>query len=300
MNERLLVTLDALRDRAETFFDGGPYRRGVYSLWWGLGRHRVGRAASAMAFNLFLAAIPMLAFAGWIIAQVLRQSPEALGSTSLLLEMTPAQVHVLIRRHFERFSGGAVAPFALVGTLWLASGAYHTLMAVFEVMVGAPRRAWWRKRLIALLCVLITVFAFTGIGLLGVWLSGGPISILHELREDDGLDAPLGKGIALGLILMGATGGMAGFFRIAVRRPGVRRRVWPGASLTVAIGGLASFLFAYYARTIAEFALFYGGLAAVAISMAWIWIWCFAMLVGAELNAQLEGGDRMPPSRVLL
>ncbi len=299
MNARTAETLAQVRRQTLLFFDQGPFRRGMYSLWSGMGRHRVGRAASAMAFNLFLAAIPMLAFAGWLIAQVLRQSPEALGSTSLLLEMTPAQVHVLIRRHFERFSGGAVAPFALVGTLWLASGAYHTLMSVFEVMVGAPRRAWWRKRLIAVGCVLATVLAFTGIGILGVWLAGGPVAILHELRVEGGWDTPVGKGVALGLILLGATGGLAGFFRIAVRRPGVRRRVWPGASLTVAIGGLASFLFAYYARTIAEFALFYGSLAAVAISMAWIWIWCFAMLVGAELNAQLEGGDRMPPSRLL-
>lgn len=291
---------DRVQQHAEVFFDRGPYRRGLYSLWWGLTRHRVGRAASAMAFNLFLAAIPMLAFAGWVIAQVLKQNPEALGSTSLLLEMTPAQVHGIITRHFVRFSGGAVAPFAIVGTLWLASGAYHTLMAVFEVMVGAPRRAWWKKRVLALVCVLVTVLAFTAVGVLGVWLSGGPIAILHELSADAGLDASVGQGITLGLVLVGATAGLAGFFRIAVHRPGVRRRVWPGASLTVAMGGLASFMFAYYARTIAEFALFYGGLAAVAIAMAWVWIWCFSMLVGAELNAQLEGGDRMPPSRVLL
>lgn len=84
---------------------------------------------------------------------------------------------------------------------------------------------------------------------------------------------------------------LAGFFRIAVDRPGVERRVWPGALLTIVIGGIASALFGYYASNLARFALFYGSLAAVAITLAWLWIWCAALLAGAELNTQLEGVD---------
>ncbi len=285
--------------RTADFFDAGPLRRGLYSLWFGLRRHHVARAASAMAFDLFLALIPMLAFAGWMTAQVLKQNPEALGSTSLLLDLTPYQLHLLLKRHFERFGAGEIAPIALLGSLWLASSAYHTLMSVFEGMVGARKRAWWTKRLISLGCVLATVVVFTASGVIAVKLAGGPGEVLGRLQAGNGYVAPVVHAITASILLLGASGGMAAFFRIAVVRPGVRRRVWPGAMVTVAIGGLASYLFGYYARELARFALFYGSLAAVAIALAWIWIWCAAMLVGAELNAQLEGGDRTPPSRVL-
>lgn len=285
--------------RTAEFFDRGPLRRGLYSLWFGLGKHQVARAASAMAFDLFLALIPMLAFAGWVTAQVLKQSPQALGSTSLLLDLTPYQLHLLLRRNFERFSGGGIAPIALLGSLWLASSAYHTLMSVFESMVGARRRQWWTKRLISLGCVLATVVVFTGTGVIAVQFAGGPGEMLKRLQAGNGYVAPVLHAVTASVLLLGATAGLAGFFRIAVVRPGVKRRVWPGALVTVSIGGLSSYLFGYYARELARFALFYGSLAAVAIALAWIWIWCAAMLVGAELNAQLEGGDRTPPSRVL-
>ena len=51
-------------------------------------------------------------------------------------------------------------------------------------------------------------------------------------------------------------------------------------------------------RTLARYALYYGSLAAVAVLLLWLWLLCAALLVGAELNAQLEGnGDIEPSSR---
>jgi len=89
-------------------------------------------------------------------------------------------------------------------------------------------------------------------------------------------------------VLLIATGLLAGFFRLAVIRPGVARRVWPGALLTVGASGSASLAFAYYAHHLARFALFYGTLSAVAITLGWLWIMCLTLLLGAELNLQLE------------
>ena len=94
--------------------------------------------------------------------------------------------------------------------------------------------------------------------------------------------------LLLGLVLLIATALLSGFFRIAVIREGVRRRVWPGAVLTIAASGSASLAFAYYAHHLARFALFYGTLSAVAITLGWLWIMCLTLLLGAELNLQLE------------
>jgi len=104
--------------------------------------------------------------------------------------------------------------------------------------------------------------------------------------------------LLLGLVLFIATALLSGFFRIAVIRPGVRRRVWPGAMLTIGASGGASLGFAYYASHLARFALFYGTLSAVAITLGWLWLMCLTMLLGAELNLQLEDLDAQPPPSV--
>jgi membrane protein len=146
--------------------------------------------------------------------------------------------------------------------------------------------------LIAIGCVFAAIVLFTITGYLAVQLAGGPAVVFRLLRTGERAGASAGRAVAAVVALLGATTALAGFFRIAVHRPDVERRVWPGAALSVGIGGLASYLFGYYAQHLARFSLFYGSLTAVAIVLAWLWIWCAALLVGAELNAQLEGGDR--------
>ena len=58
--------------------------------------------------------------------------------------------------------------------------------------------------------------------------------------------------------------------------------------MTILTSGGASVGFAYYASHLARFALFYGTLSAVAITLGWLWIMCLTLLLGAELNLQLE------------
>jgi membrane protein len=52
---------------------------------------------------------------------------------------------------------------------------------------------------------------------------------------------------------------------------------------------LISWGFGLYVRTLTDYAVFYGSLAAVAVLIVWLWLVCLAILVGAELNAQLAG-----------
>ncbi len=279
--------------RLEAFLDRGPVRRGIFSLARGMGRHRLAQAANAMAFDLFLASIPMVALAGWAFANVLKNSPETLYTLSSLVDHTPYDIHLLIAKNFGRFSAGAVAPLAVLGSFWLASSAFHTQMRVFEVALDAEKRPWWKKRLIALGCVLVALAAFGASSFVALLLAGGPIAVLKALDPDvPHGGAKIVNYIALLVAIVTLTTLLAGFYRIAINRPGVRRHMWPGAILAVGIGGISSYAFGYYASTLARFAMFYGSLAAVAIALAWLWIWCAALLTGAELNAQLESAER--------
>jgi membrane protein len=99
-----------------------------------------------------------------------------------------------------------------------------------------------------------------------------------------------------------STGGLALFYRFGIRHPAsVRRRVWPG-TIAAMLGWLfVSLLFSAYVRGIGSYAVYYGSLATVATFLIWLYLTSLCFMVGAEVNAILEGvrneGDEgAPPS----
>jgi membrane protein len=68
------------------------------------------------------------------------------------------------------------------------------------------------------------------------------------------------------------------------------RFVWllPGAAAAALIWVAASTGFAWYAATLGDYAATYGSLAAVVVLMTWLWLSASIILLGGELNAELE------------
>ncbi len=264
--------------------------RGLYSIAHGMTRDEVAVHASAMTFDLFLSLIPMLALSGWLLTQLLQSNPAALGYVSHLLDVTPYQVHQVMEVQFGRFAAG-VAPFATIIALYLASGAFHTAMNVFEHATGAKRRTWWTKRAIALGSVLAAIVTLALTGLVGVTLGGGPMQTLEALLGPDTVPG-LARYVTYSLAFISSTAFLAGFFRVAIHHPDLKRHVWPGACVTVGLGAVVSWGFAMYLQTLARYTIYYGSLATVAVTLVWLYLWCVALLLGVELNAQLENEDR--------
>jgi len=84
-----------------------------------------------------------------------------------------------------------------------------------------------------------------------------------------------------------------------VRQPGFRF-VSPGGVLALVVWILASLAFAFYVATFASYNKTYGSLGGVVVFLVWLWITNIAILLGAELNAELQrsqqikGGHRAP------
>jgi membrane protein len=242
--------------------------------------------AGAMAFSLFLASIPLMGLAGAVMANVLRGDPHALTMLSSLVDVAPDEVRELVERYVERGSDQALAPVFLLGSLWLAAGAFHDAMTVFESALDAARRTWVQKRLVALGCVVALLCVFALLGSTVVIFVGGPLELFASVLEGGALQR---AGIvAPAIVAIVTLPLLAAFFRIAVHHRSRTPTIWRGAFATIAIGSLASLLFASYARALARYAVFYGSLAAVAVFLVWLWICCIALLVGVEVNAEAE------------
>jgi membrane protein len=293
--------------------------RRVVRLGKGLHAHNALMAASAMAFNFFLSFIPLLVLAGFVLGLLVRQR----GVDAIMapfFEAMPKEAALIVRRQLEGLGGSVPAPLAPVGAigfLLVASTGTHHLMDVFEIALGAPRRKWWQQRAIAFAWLAAMLVALA----VAVWLLTKADAWLHaderaQIRAQLQAQHAPGTGgagdavlqhartatkiaiarapwerVAAVILMMGVSlDGLAAHYRIAVKHPPqVQRRSWPGAALAVVTWLLVSWVFASYATTLGRYATYYGSLAAVAIVLVWLWLTSLALLLGAELNAQLEG-----------
>jgi len=86
--------------------------------------------------------------------------------------------------------------------------------------------------------------------------------------------------LAAGILFLG------GLYRFAVGHPSARgRRVWAGTLTAVGCWLSVSWAFGAYVASTADYALYYGSLAAVAVLLIWIYLSTLCLMVGAEVNA---------------
>jgi len=309
-----------------------------------------------MAFHFFLSLLPLLVFVGFIVGLIARRRGVD-AVLSPILDNLPTTSENVVKSEVERLAGAGGAtlgPVAALSFLWVASGGTHGLINAVETVVGAPRRSWVQKRLLALAWVISLLSAFALAALATVkWDTlvhppeKRPFVVATAASSSGGANAPASKSssatpspgvaglppssskrsltsptplvthaeskdppvpettrrrrarivrssgeraLAVSLSVLFATAALAAFYRFSVSHSKrVSRRVLPGAALAVVLWLVISWAFGFYVSTLAEYAVFYGSLAAVAVLLVWLWLTSLAILVGAELNAQLEG-----------
>ena len=91
------------------------------------------------------------------------------------------------------------------------------------------------------------------------------------------------------ILVLFMVGGLAALYRIGPSRAPARM-VWvlPGALIAAICWAASSAVFSWYVSSLGNYAATYGSLAAVVIFMTWLWLSASIVLMGAELNAELE------------
>jgi membrane protein len=288
-------------------------------------------SAASMAFNFFLSLIPLLVLVGFVLGHLVRTNGVD-AFMAPLLDTIPLTSADLIRRELTRLagaSGGSVAPLGVVTFFWLASSGVSHMMSVFEKVMHAPPRPWWKQRILAIVYVVLGVaMASTTAWAIyetdGATHEDGPripqLSITWNgvsapahaptdprlrvresrpaTRREKNHGSPRGRRawenlLALGLALAVGVSGTALFYRYAVEHPeGIRRRAWPGALAALGTWLAVSWVFGNYVTSLGKYAVYYGSLAAVAVLLVWLYLTSLALLLGAEVNAILDGVSR--------
>lgn len=188
--------------------------------------------------------------------------------------------------------GGATAILGvgLAGALWAASGYVGAFMRasnrIYEVEEGRP---FWKLRplQIALTVAGVLLLALVAIALVVT----GPIA--ESIGAQIGLGdtaVTLWNVLKWPVMLTVVMAMFAALFYISpnVRRPAGVHWVGLGGVLAVLVWVLASAGFALYVANFGSYNATYGTLGGVVIFLVWLWVSNIALLLGVELNAEVE------------
>ncbi|KQS57748.1 ribonuclease BN [Brevundimonas sp. Leaf363] len=249
---------------------------------------RVGFVAGGVTFFTVLSLFPTLG-AFVTIYGLFADPADAWGRLAFLYSVLPSNVAAFLGDEMARLAanGRGQLTFTLIWTLmlslWSANGAIKTLFYGLNVAYHeVEKRNLVHYNLICL--------AFTLTGLIGVLICAGLVVGLPILLGLVGLAEEWGDLAVFRwpVLFIGYVGALTVIYRFGPCRQRARWRwLTPGALTAAALSVAVSLLFSWYLATFVRVDSF-GPLAAVMGFLLWTWISVQIVLMGAELNAEIE------------
>lgn len=237
-------------------------------------------------FALFPALLGLLAFASFFpIANLTDELFRMVGG------VMPEGVWGMISTQLEKIqqqNAGGLLTFAFLLTLWSSSGAIvsmcSTLNAAYDITEGRP---WWKVRLIAIgLTIGLSIFILVSM----ILVIGGPW-LADKVAEVAGLGAAFKWTwmiLQWPLVFVLVATSIALVYYYA---PDAEQEfVWitPGSVLATLLWLVVSLAFKFYIASFGSYTETYGVIGGVMMLLLWFYLSGIAILVGAELNAEIE------------
>ena len=262
----------------------------LYRVYQSLERDRIMLIAAGSTFYLLLALFPALA-AFVSVYGFLADRASVASNTSLLIGILPTDSINLIRTQLELLASQETKLlsigfiFGLSVAMWSANNGAKAIFEALNVAYNEKEsRSFFKLNLVS--------FAFTLSVLFGAIVLITATAILPSVLERVGAGRFSTSLLALlrwpaVFLIVGAATSIT--YRVGPdREPAQWRWLSWGAVLSTAVWIVASAGFTYYLSNFADYNATYGALGAVAGLMVWIWISVMILIVGAEINAELE------------
>jgi membrane protein len=297
---------------------GLPTRLRVPISWWEILRRTFREAffednclgmAAQLSYYFFFALFPALL----VLIAIASYFPVERLIDDLIATMggiAPSEVLIIVTDQLRKISEGDQGGLLTIGmltALWSSSAAMTAISDTLNRAYGVDEtRPWWRVRLQAIgLTVGLSVF---------ILISGALVLIGPSLAEGLANRLNLGpffewswKILQWPVVFMLVTAAVAIVYYFA---PDVRQEwVWltPGSILTTVVWLAASLGFKFYIASLASYTETYGAIGGVMVLMLWFYLSGLILLVGAELNAEIEhaspegkdDGERVPDQKAI-
>lgn len=250
--------------------------------------------AAALTYYAVLSLFPaLIAFVG-IIAFFADPRSATQTITEIVTELGPqsaAQTFADPIRNVtsSNSTSGTLAIVGILAALWSASSYVGTFMRASNIIYETPEgRPFWKARPIQILITLVMLI-LAMVVVLALLLTGPVV---------EAVAGPLGIGdtavtiwqYAKWPLLIAVVITMIAVLYWAapnVKQPGIRW-ISPGSAFAVVVWIIASVAFAFYVANFGSYNETYGTLGGVIVFLLWLWITNNAILLGAQLNSELE------------
>jgi membrane protein len=266
--------------------------------WWDIlmrvkdetARDHLSVLAAGVGFYALLAIFPAIA-AGVSIYGLILDPHDVERQAAMAIGLIPEESRAIITDQLAKIvsqprgSLGFGVLFALGFALWSSSAAMQTVMTGLNVVYGEAERRGIVKFYATALCLTFG-------GIIGALLSLSLVAALPAALKFVGLPSQVESVVLLArwpLLGFAVMMGLAVLYRFGPSREKPRWQwvSWGAAGATL-LWLLGSILFSWYVSNFASYNETYGTLGAVVILLMWFYLSAYVVLLGAELNAEME------------
>ena len=262
-----------------------------------VGRNHTLQMAAALSYYFVMSLFPALIFLSAIVTFL--PVPDLFNQAlNLMSGFVPSDSMGLVKKVLSDVvtpNRGAFLSFGLLATLWSASGGFSSAIEALNIAYDVEEtRPFWKVRPLAIgLTLMMGTLLLIALGVMivgprfGEWLSGR----LHLSQLWIWTWPYIHWSLSVAFTILAVE-------VLYFKAPNVKQRFWttlPGALLAVGCWIGLSYSLGIYFRSFANFNKTYGTLGAAVALMVWLYWTGFAMLVGAELNAELAKRTKVGP-----
>ena len=232
------------------------------------------------ALLFFTALLGMLPIPG-LMERLMGYAEQALpGDAASVLSKTLAEI--------VRGSRGSLLSLGALTALWASSGGMGSMMTALNVAydVDDPR-PWWKRRLVSIaLTIGFSLFILSG---LVAMVFGPPLG--RALADRLGMGALFTTVWDLASVPVAMLFVLVGIALVYYLAPAVKQRwrwVTPGSAVALVLWLVMSYGLRLYVTRFANYNATYGSIGGVILLMLWLYLTGLVLLVGAEINAEIE------------
>lgn len=262
-------------------------------LWTRINDHGIFGRAAQLSYYFLLAVFPLLLFLMTLLGYFAEAGSDLRRKLlTYLATVMPSSAITLVQTTLDEISearGGGKLSLGILAALWAASNGMGAISDTLNVAYAVKEdRPWWKVRLVAIfLTVMVSVFIVVA---LGIVFFGGQLG--DRIAADFGFTAAftiawkvLQWPIAIAFLLV--TFDLIYYFAPSVKRS--KLNLWSGgAAAAVILWLLVSFGFRFYLHFFNSYSVTYGSLGALIVLMLWFYFTGLAILIGGEINSELQ------------
>lgn len=252
--------------------------------------------AKGAAYSALLSFFPVLTSLTAILVQA-NALAVSRNLSAIVFSVVPPGTEEIVRYNFAERGQRPIALLvvAVLVSIWAASGVMMSLMEGFRAAYKIPQgRPFWSQRGMAALLVIIAALPLVIASALIVFGSRAEpwilmqIGVLERGERLVGWVSLASQSIRTLTAVAAITMGTSFLYYLGPNHPRRLRSVYPGAILATALWWIATALFGWYVRNIANYNVLYGSVGAVIALLVWMYLLSIIALFGCEINAQLD------------